>query len=451
MGHLFSHYINVTYEEFLARIVDFASNNTKWIEKVGVHCLRRLKLTVMDFVKGLHNATILFDELCIMLACQAFNVHCVVLLDGSYWSTRPNNDFTDCLLKIAYIGDFGFKELCTESALIFSEHESKDSDTFSEIDDDLKDTGLYGSDNDSDNADDDDSSVSEEQMDVKPLIRLPCSFSTHAEDPIVLSDDEPVDTEPTDQNEPVDVKPFIKLPCSFSTHADDPIVLSNDEPVEQVDVKPFILDKILFTASYEDPIVLSDTEATDQNEPAVNKLQPTSGSTVISAANTTPNKPRFHRIKPDRNYSCYICDEQFKMQGSFITHHNEQHPDSCFKCEFCDAYYKTCNGLFKHQCSHLYMKYKCKDCDKFFQFPYQFRNHLTQHTGVGKHLCSICAKSFRSKCSKDFHEKTHNVKIKCDLCPMSTSKVFNSTVALHIHQRRMHGQGWTSLCGKNYK
>ena len=117
------------------------------------------------------------------------------------------------------------------------------------------------------------------------------------------------------------------------------------------------------------------------------------------------------------------------MQGSFVTHHNEQHPDSCFKCEFCDTYHETRNGLFKHQCSHLYMKYKCKDCDKFFQFPYQFRNHLTQHTGVGKHLCSICAKSFGSKCSKDFHEKIHNVKIKYDLCPMSTSKF--STARLH--------------------
>ena len=74
----------MTYEEFLARIVDFASNNTKWIEKVGVHCLHRSKLTVIDFVKGLHNATIMFDELCIMLACRAFNVHCVVLLHGSY-------------------------------------------------------------------------------------------------------------------------------------------------------------------------------------------------------------------------------------------------------------------------------------------------------------------------------------------------------------------------------
>ena len=165
----------MTYEDFLVRIVDFASNNTKWIEKVCVECLCRLQLTVRDFVKGLHNATILFDELCITVACRAFNVHCAVLLDGAYWSTRPNNDFTDCLLKIAYIGDFGFKELCTESALIFGEHESKDSDNLSDMDNDLQDTGLFGSDNGVDSDNDNYGAVSEEQMDVK----LPISYSVH--------------------------------------------------------------------------------------------------------------------------------------------------------------------------------------------------------------------------------------------------------------------------------
>ena len=115
-----------------------------------------------------------------------------------------------------------------------------------------------------------------------------------------------------------------------------------------------------------------------------------------------------------------------------------------------DTHYKSCNGLLKHQRGHLYMKYKCTKCEKFFQFPYQLNNHATVHTGVGKHQCCICSKTFSAKCSKDFHEKTHNVKIKCDLCPMSTSKEFNSTVAMHIHQRGMY-QGWTTLCSKNYK
>ena len=221
----------------------------------------------------------------------------MVLLDGSYWSTRPNNDFTDCLLKITYIGDFGFKELCTESALIFGEQESKDSDNASDIDQDLKDTGLFGSENDSDN-DNDDAAVSEDEMDVKPPIWLQCSFITSAADPIVLSDEEQLD-----------VKPTIRLACSFSTQADNPIVLSDDKQVEQVDVKPFVLDKITFTTTYEDPIVLSDTEEHPNDTPPTQTKDNHDNQQATSGSNTAPNMPKFHRIKRDRKYSCYIRNE----------------------------------------------------------------------------------------------------------------------------------------------
>ena len=125
------------YKDFVTKVVDFASKHMQWIEKVGVDSLRRSQLDVTDFVKAMLNGTIFFDELCITVACRAFNVHCVILIEGGYWSTRPNNDFSDCMLKIAYVGDFGFKELCTESALLFGEHESKDSDEFSDMDKDL--------------------------------------------------------------------------------------------------------------------------------------------------------------------------------------------------------------------------------------------------------------------------------------------------------------------------
>ena len=248
------------------------------------------------------------------------------------------------------------------------------------------------------------------------------SFTTSVDSPILLSDEEEMDVKP----------PLMLLKCSVTTSVDNPIVLSDDEQVDQVDVKPLILAKILFTSK--EPIVLLDTDENPDKPatPTIDNQQPST-----SASTTDPNKPRYHCIECDRNYSCHICDENFQMQSSFVAH-NEQHPDDCFKCEFCDNYFESCNGLFKHQRSHLYMKYKCKQCDKFFQFPYHLNNHASVHTGVGKHQCSICSKSFAAKCSKDFHEKTHNVKIKCDLCPMSTIKEFNSIVALHIHQCGMH-------------
>ena len=68
-----------------------------------------------------------------------------------------------------------------------------------------------------------------------------------------------------------------------------------------------------------------------------------------------------------------------------------------------------------------------------------------------RHKCSQYTKTFGSKCSKVFHECSHNVSIKCELCPMSSTKVYTSEVALNQHKRGMHGPGWTTACGKNYK
>ena len=267
---------------------------------------------------------------------------------------------------------------------------------------------------------------------------MPCVFTTSVDNPIVLTD-----------NEQMDVKPDItKLQVTFTTMEDEPIVLS-DSADEQMDVKPNICAKCSFSTSIDEAIELSGDEAEDQ--------------TVLQPATTTAKHPKnkqrkykhpkkqIDRVKHDRKYSCYICGSEFEKQASFVSHQYDQHPNDLFKCEFCDNYFESANGLFKHQRSHLYMKHTCPDCKKFFQFPYQLKAHQSQHTGMGKHQCGLCEKSFGAKCSKDFHEKTHGGSIKCDLCPVSTEKIFTNTIALHIHQRGMHGPGWTALCGKNFK
>ena len=139
------------------------------------------------------------------------------------------------------------------------------------------------------------------------------------------------------------------------------------------------------------------------------------------------------------------------MQAEFVTHFKTSHPGSKVKCEFCNSFFDSVNGLFKHERSHIYMKYACDACQKKFQFPYQLSAHNTQHTGVGKHQCSQCTKSFGSKCSKVFHAQTHGAQLKCDLCPMNSDKTFNNKPALLQHQRGVHGPGWMAVCRKNYK
>ena len=236
-------------------IYEFVLENKTWIKKVGRDALVRAKLTVEDFIKGLHNCTVFFDELCILIMCCTFNVHCVVLLDGVDWSTRPNNDLHDCLIKIAYIGNFGFKEVQTEvyqSLTDEASHESPSEPESAEAelscsDDDLQGTGLNCDDKTSkescDSAHENLANQNSEQyqeqnqnehneeqnqnehnkasLDVKPMVRHLITFTSTADEPILISD--------SDEEEPMDVKPVIKAHVKVTVDANDAILISDDE------------------------------------------------------------------------------------------------------------------------------------------------------------------------------------------------------------------------------
>ena len=154
-AHLFTHQINIDYKELQTAIYKFALDNQDWLQKVSADALNRADLTVEDFLKGLHNESLIFDELCIILTCHVFNVHCVVLLDGSYWCTWPNNEFHDCLIKIAYVDDFGFKEVQTQLYQTINDEALKENQSDGSCsDDDLWGTGLVDQ-NQNDNTEED--------------------------------------------------------------------------------------------------------------------------------------------------------------------------------------------------------------------------------------------------------------------------------------------------------
>ena len=232
---------------------------------------------------------------------------------------------------------------------------------------------------------------------------------------------------------------------TFTSTANEPILISDSDEEEPKDVKPLIKAHVKITVDANDPIVLSDDE-----EPIKDQNNTTQNTTpVVPAAQKIARK--YHRIKRDCSCTCYLCGETFEMQSSFVSHFQGQHPNDSLKCEFCTSVFQSSNRLFKHEHSHLYMKYECDICGKLFQFPYHIKIHSVQHTRLGRHQCSKCTRTFGSKCSKVFHERSHNVQIKCDLCPMSSTKIYNNKVAVIQHKRGMHGPGWTTACGKNYK
>ena len=194
-AHLFTHQININYKELQTAIYKFALENSTWIEKVGRDAFARAKLTVQDYTKCLHNGTVFFDELCILITCCAFNVHCVVLLDGAYWSTCPNNVLHDCLIKIAYVGNFGFKEIQTKLYHTLNDEASQEyaSEPESCSDDNLQGTGLnvdgktsmetseqenLQNQNSEQDQDQNQNEQNEETLDVKPMVRHLITFTS---------------------------------------------------------------------------------------------------------------------------------------------------------------------------------------------------------------------------------------------------------------------------------
>ena len=283
-----THYIKINMNQFQAHMKDFTQRNIQWIEKVGRDVLDKSQLTVDSFVKGLIGGTIFFDELCLTVACRAFNVHCILLLDGTYWTTRPNNQLSDCLLRLAYVGEYGLKEICAENTAVIDEEatlEGNDSSESSELsgedNEDLLGTGIL-----TETAENSDVTDPKDKSDPKEKSDL---------------------TETTDSND-VDKKPLVMFmpPVDVHNTKDDPIVIT-DSDEDEIDVKPVIKFKPMMSTAVGEPIVISDSESeADQN------------NNDAAAASFNGSIPQVKRIKRDRNYTCYLCLQQFDMLTGYL-------------------------------------------------------------------------------------------------------------------------------------
>ena len=148
-AHIFSNYIQMDVQQIRENFKQFAFKNSAWISKVGIDMLRRSQLTTDEYIKNIFNGTIPFDELAVLMTCRIYNVHCVILLKNSYWTTHPKSMFHDSVLHLAYCGDFMFKEISAELADELSLKSDHDSGNESG-NEDLQGTGLLDNDTDSD-------------------------------------------------------------------------------------------------------------------------------------------------------------------------------------------------------------------------------------------------------------------------------------------------------------
>ena len=113
--HILKHYLNgMSLDALRQQINMFCEKNINWIQKVGVSTFNKLSLSPQDYVKGLVEGTVNLDELALLIAARALNIHIVVLCKDRYWSMRSDKSHEDCQVKLAFMGGHSFKELTSK-------------------------------------------------------------------------------------------------------------------------------------------------------------------------------------------------------------------------------------------------------------------------------------------------------------------------------------------------
>ena len=79
------------------------------------------------------------------------------------------------------------------------------------------------------------------------------------------------------------------------------------------------------------------------------------------------------------------------------------------KCSQCHRSYTSVYTLRIHEATHRgRYPYWCKVCGKGFQATSHLRGHMAQHTGVAEFKCDICGRQYRYQCDYKKHMKQHS-------------------------------------------
>ena len=201
---------------------------------------------------------------------------------------------------------------------------------------------------------------------------------------------------------------------------------------EGANIKPLLLPRVLGTA------IKIETPSNNEKPMLKKKL-----------FKTVEYKLKRKYSKP-RKFSCVKCVEKFKTQKELNNHFRAAHPP--VKCDLCQEHFDTPAAMLWHKNKHYNYMYKCKICDKGFQFESQKRKHMRLHQMQGDWVCfkPKCGKHFKRESELNTHLFSHNrVLQKCEHCPYTNSDPHNLRVHMRKHSNVLPFK--CSQCGKDFK
>jgi KRAB domain-containing zinc finger protein len=167
-----------------------------------------------------------------------------------------------------------------------------------------------------------------------------------------------------------------------------------------------------------------------------------------------PNATQDHNTKITKKTSiidqvkCKICFKKVQRRSlsnhlknihskslnqHLVMTHAKKAESKHFECDYDGKIFETKQKILSHMRSHQ-SKVKCELCDLMY-IPKNLKRHLENFHAKGLNFqCKICNKFYKSKLSLKNHMEYHNKKFECKIC----SKMFSTQAYLNQHTKCHH-------------
>ena len=93
----------------------FVARHKEWIGRVGADLLAKKGRSLDQFLADLVRPGFKFDEITLLCFARMHHKHIFIMMESRFWTTRRDNDVSQCYLKFGYIGNLLFVPIMHES------------------------------------------------------------------------------------------------------------------------------------------------------------------------------------------------------------------------------------------------------------------------------------------------------------------------------------------------
>ena len=390
--HILTHYLGGDVSTLREDISTFVNGNVHWINKVCGNTLNSRDIHLDSYLNDIVEPGVVFDDVALMIVAMMSGTHILVLCKDTFRMTRPNNQFEDCPIQLAYYGDFLFKQVCpiTEGAtellgtstetlldkqpdmyvetvnidtsenrnqpippaedqdktIVDDKHQSQPvvEDEHSDIELDLKDTGILLSDHGEEHENEDivmsnENEKLDGQSETVEIENKEVDVDVQDPQQVGMDINDNVQAKETDQQNS-EARHRKKLVVLLEKYSE---IENNRNEKKNRELKESETEQDSKDAS--DSGIETDgwvpKGVAKKKEKWIKKQTQTIPTTDGSLSVRTVSRPKW--IPRKRKHQCHLCAEMFEMQCNFTKHYAMKHPHQPFQCEHCGATMKTPN------------------------------------------------------------------------------------------------------------